>query len=84
MNFHNNQHDERLAVSFDTASAMVGISRAKLYQMHNSGALGPQPQKIGSRSLLVTSELRLWCELHFPARAEFQQVLKDGIGVNHE
>ena len=84
MNALNNQLDGRLAVSFDTASAMVGISRAKLYQMHNAGELGPIPQKIGRRSLLVTSELRLWCELHFPARAEFQQVLKDGIGENHE
>lgn len=67
----------QLAVDFETAAHMVGISRAKLYQMHNAGELGLIPQKIGRRSLLIVSELKLWTEHHFPARAEFQQILKE-------
>ena len=68
---------ESLLISFQECSAILGISRAMLYQMHNSGALGPQVHKIGRRSLLRRDEIEAWVLAGLPPRIQWERQVRD-------
>ena len=53
---------DALLVSALTASRMLNISRALLYQMQSDGRLGPLPVAFGRRKLWVVDELRRWVQ----------------------
>ena len=63
-----------LAVGFDKAAKLIGVSRATLYNMHNSGMLGPKPMKVGTRSLLSVRALSDWIDHRMPDRAKWQSM----------
>ena len=52
--------DNRLAVTVDEASTMLGISRAALYPLVLSGEV--PSFKVGARRLIPTKGLREWVE----------------------
>ncbi|MDI6843923.1 MAG: helix-turn-helix domain-containing protein [Anaerosomatales bacterium] len=51
---------ERLLVSVQEASRMLGVHRCTLYELMNSGAL--KPVKIGRRTLVPVAELEGFVE----------------------
>ncbi|MBL7188163.1 MAG: helix-turn-helix domain-containing protein [Phycisphaerae bacterium] len=53
-------NEPSLLLSFADAAALLGISRALLYQMHSDGRLGPMIHKLGRRSLINRKELECW------------------------
>ena len=65
----------QLAVGFDGASKLLGISRATLHNHHNSGLLGPIPIRFGGRQLFSVRELSNWVEARMPDRATWQMML---------
>ncbi|MGB2863068.1 MAG: helix-turn-helix domain-containing protein [Sedimentisphaerales bacterium] len=62
---------EPLLISFESASSLLGISRALLYTMHSDGRLGPMPHKLGRRSLLNRKELERWTDEGMPPRTQW-------------
>ena len=70
-----------LLVSFEQAAALLGISRALLYNLHSDGRLGPMVHKIGRRSLLVRAELEAWVEAGLPPRHVWLRQATDKPGV---
>jgi excisionase family DNA binding protein len=63
-----------LLLSFKTASELLGISRALLYQLHSDGRLGPMPYKLGRRSLLSRVELTAWVNEGMPPRIQWEKM----------
>jgi excisionase family DNA binding protein len=68
--------NEPLLISFQSASELLGISRATLYTLHADGRLGPMVHKIGRRSLLNRKELERWTDAGMPPRSQWN-------GSNH-
>jgi excisionase family DNA binding protein len=64
--------NEPLLLSFSDASALLGISRAMLYQLHSDGRLGPMVHKIGRRSLISRAELQAWVSANMPPRVQWE------------
>ena len=62
---------EPLLISFESASELLGISRALLYSLHSDGRLGPMPHKLGRRSLLNRKELERWTDAGMPPRTQW-------------
>jgi len=57
-----------LLISANESAQMLGIGRTLFYSMHSSGRLGPEPVKLGRRSLWNRKEIEDWVELGCPAR----------------
>ena len=47
---------EKISVTINEASEMLGLGRSTIYRLINSGDL--KPRKVGKRTLFIVSELR--------------------------
>jgi len=62
---------EPLLISFQSASELLGISRATLYMLSADGRLGVKIHKIGRRSLIARQELEKWVQAGLPPRTQW-------------
>ncbi len=60
-----------LLLSAEDAADLLGIGRSHFYALHSSGRLGPQPVRLGRRTLWRADELRAWCEEDCPPRVRW-------------
>jgi len=67
-------NQQPLLLSFSDAAAMLGISRALLYQLHSDGRLGPLPHKLGRRSLFRADEIQSWVAHNMPPRMQWEKI----------
>lgn len=63
-----NKQLEPLLIGVLDACRMLGISRAKYFQMKSAGRIGPLEIKFGRRILLRADELRDWVDAGCPNR----------------
>lgn len=66
--------DNKLLINVDEAAEMLSISRAKLYQMHQSGTLGPMALKLGRCTRWNRQELIAWIDAGCPVRKSWKDV----------
>jgi predicted DNA-binding transcriptional regulator AlpA len=67
----------RLLLSAEDAARVLGIGRRHFYSLHSSGRLGPQPVKLGKRSLWIRQELERWAAARCPTREQWLHLQGD-------
>ena len=70
------QQPEQLAVDVRLIAKMVPFSVRTLRRMDSAGKL-PCGFKIGGRKLWRVSDLKLWTQLGFPSREEFEEAARN-------
>ena len=63
-----------LLVSAVDAAGLLGVGRSLFYAMHSNGRLGPQPVKLGRRTLWRQHELTAWVEAGCPPRPKWVEM----------
>lgn len=62
------EHPDPLLIGVLDACRMLGISRAKYFQMKAAGRVAPLEIKFGKKILLRADELRAWVDAGCPNR----------------
>ena len=69
-----------LLVTTANVAAMLGISRAKFYQMLASNEIGPRPTLFGTAKRWRVDELTEWVKADCPGREQWQKMLRQVAG----
>jgi predicted DNA-binding transcriptional regulator AlpA len=73
-----------LLLDAKAVAAMLSISRSMLYQISNTGELGPMSIKLGKRRLWRYDELAAWVRAGCPSRGAWVKMAQDqGFGHQH-
>ena len=68
--------NKAMLLSADESANLLGVGRTLFYSMHSSGRLGPQPIKLGRRTLWHREELEAWTRAKCPPRQQWQKMSK--------
>lgn len=60
-----------LAVDFATVAKLLDMSRSHLYEVYDSGEIGPVAHKVGGKRLISMEELAAWCRHGMPSRGQW-------------
>jgi predicted DNA-binding transcriptional regulator AlpA len=79
---------ERLSItpllpSANEVAAALSVSRTTVYQMSNTGLLGPMPIALGGRKLWRYEELAAWVRAGCPARERWVKMAQEQ-GFGHQ
>ncbi len=72
-----------LLLSANEVAAALSVSRATVYQMSNTGLLGPMPIALGGRKLWRYEELAAWVRAGCPARERWVKMAQEQ-GFGHQ
>jgi len=73
-----------LLLDAKAVATMLSISRSMLYQISNTGELGPMSIKLGKRRLWRYDELAAWVRAGCPSRGVWLKMAQDqGFGHQH-
>jgi predicted DNA-binding transcriptional regulator AlpA len=61
-------------------AGILGISLRQVWSMHQTGALGPLPVKLGARTLWQRAEIERWVEAGCPHRERWIDIKKIARG----
>jgi predicted DNA-binding transcriptional regulator AlpA len=63
-----------LLIGAAAVGALLSVSKRQVWNMHQTGALGPLPVKLGGRTLWRTADIEAWVKLKCPNRERWMDL----------